>query len=121
MRFSAISYGFKRLSADITDDEPIFKFLVDRTKIWICLTVPSLPYTLYLISAGHSLTTFELTITRLASKVRKIVKEKIRDEDDEDSEDGDSEDSEEEVYIYDIQFHSHDPDFPSVFRIQMNR
>ena len=51
---------------------------------------------LYLISAGHSLTTFELTITRLASKVRKIVKEKIRDEDDEDSDD-DSDDSEGEV------------------------
>ena len=54
-------------------------------------------FKVFSVSAGHSLTTFELTITRLASKVRKIVKDKIHDEeDDSDEEDGDSEEEEEE-------------------------
>ena len=55
----------------------------------------ALPFKGFLFfTAGHSLTTFELTITRLASKVRKIVKDKIHDE--EDSEEDDDGDSEEE-------------------------
>ena len=36
--------------------------------------------------AGHSLTTFELTITRLASKVKQIVSDKIGSRDIEDDE-----------------------------------
>ena len=38
------------------------------------------------MQAGHSLTTFELTITRLASKVRQIVSDKIGSRDIEDDE-----------------------------------
>ena len=41
---------------------------------------------MFIFIAGHSLTTFELTINRLASKVRQIVGDKIGSRDIEDDE-----------------------------------